>query len=262
MIEKSFLKENERIDDLQLKDLQIIQNTKKFCFGMDAVLLADFAAKSIKKDTRVMDLGTGTGIIPLLVYGRTEVEQIVGLEIQSEMVEMAKRSMMLNDVEDTIQIIQADLKAPPSQVLPNDYDVIICNPPYMVYKSGLINPTQAKAVSRHEILCTLEDVLTTAKKYLKSKGKFYMIHRSERLVDVLSMMRRFDLEPKTIRFIHPSTQQAPNLLLVMGIKGGNAHTKIEKPLYVYLEDGEYTEEIYDIYQWKKPKNKGGGNNER
>ena len=261
MIGKFLLKENERIDNLQLKGLKIIQDTKKFCFGMDAVLLSDFVAQDIKKNSRVLDLGTGTGIIPLLLYGKTEMQKIQGLEIQVDMVEMAKRSMVLNGLEDIIEIIEGDIKDPPSMILPNYYDAIISNPPYMVYKSGLINLAQEKAISRHEILCTLEDIMQTAKRHLKSRGKFYMIHRSDRLVDILSLMRDYHIEPKSIRFIHPSTQQPPNLILIMGIKGGNPHLKIEKPLYVYQENGEYTKEIYDIYQWENHNNKGRENNE-
>lgn len=260
MTRNSLLKENERIDDLQIKGLSIIQDPKKFCFGMDAVLLANFAAQDIVRNSRVVDLGTGTGIIPLLLYGKSEAKQIIGLEIQADMVEMAKRSVILNDLQDTIEIIEGDIKNPPSQILPNYYDVIVSNPPYMINKSGLINSTESKAVSRHEILCTLEDIIKTTKRHLKSRGKFYMIHRSERLVDILTLMREFNIEPKKIKFIHPSQDKSPNLILIQGIKGGNPHLKIEKPLYVYKGNGDYTSEIYDIYQWEKSYDKGGVNN--
>lgn len=260
MIKNSLLKENERIDELQIEGLRIIQDPKKFCFGMDAVLLANFAAQNLIKYSRVLDLGTGTGIIPLLLYGKIEVKQIIGLEIQSDMVEMTRRTVALNKLQEVIEIVEGDIKNPPSQIPPNYYDAIVSNPPYMVNNSGLINPTEEKAISRHEILCTLEDIIKTTKKYLKSRGKFYMIHRSERLVDILSLMRAFNIEPKIIRFIHPSQDKSPNLILIQGIKGGNPHVKIEKPLYVYQENGDYSSEIYDIYEWEKSYDRGGKNN--
>lgn len=251
MIEKIPLTDEERIDDLQIKGLRIIQNAKKFCFGIDAVLLANFAGQDMGSDCKVLDLGTGTGIIPLLIYGKTMAKSIVGLEIQEDMVTMARRSMVLNQLHDIIEIVGGDIKNPPSGILPNYYDVIITNPPYMENKGGLINPTEAKAISRHEILCNLEDIIKTARKYLRSRGKFYMIHRSHRLVDILSLMRDYNIEPKKIRFIHPSQDRPPNLILIQAIKGGNPHLRIEKPLYVYGEDGDYSQEIYDIYQWNK-----------
>ncbi len=255
MTEDFPLKRDERIDDLQIGGLKIIQNTKKFCFGMDAVLLANFAALDIvERDERILDLGTGTGIIPLLVWGKTLSKEIVGLEIQEDMVRMAKRSVHLNQLQDRIKIVEGDIISPPSEILPNYYDVIITNPPYMEDKGGLINPTAAKAISRHEILCSLEDIIKTTKKYLRSRGKFFMIHRSHRLVDILSLLRCYNIEPKKIRFVHPAYGKAPNLILIQAIKGGKPHLKIEKPLYVYKEEGDYTQEIYDIYQWNKDDN--------
>lgn len=247
------LKKKERIDDLQINNLKIIQNTEKFCFGMDAVLLANFAAQEIKKKNLVLDLGTGTGIIPLLLWAKAQPKKIIALEIQEQMAEMAKRSVLLNGLEDTIEILQGDIKNPPKEIYPNTYDAIVTNPPYMKNISGLQNPEQSKAISRHEILCSLEDVLRTSKRLLKPRGKFYMIHRSHRLVDILSLMRELHIEPKRIRFIQPTREKAPNLVLIQGIKGSKPEVTIESPLYVYEDNGDYTQEIYDIYQWQKEK---------
>lgn len=243
--------EQERIDDLQLKGLKIIQDPKKFCFGMDAVLLASFAAQDLEAHHQVLDLGTGTGIIPLLLWGKAQPKHITALEIQKDMVEMATRSVMLNHLQDSIHIVQGDIKDPPDSLLPNHYDAIVTNPPYMEHKGGLKNPSQGKAIARHEILCNLEDLLKTSKRLLKSRGKFYMIHRPHRLVDILTQMRALGIEPKKLRFIQPNIEKAANLVLVQGVKGGNPQLTLERPLYVYQENGDYTEEIYDIYQWQK-----------
>ncbi len=243
--------EFERIDDLQLKGLKIIQNIQKFCFGIDAVLLANFAAQDLGDKDKVLDLGTGTGIIPLLLWGKVEPQEMIGLEIQRDMVEMAKRSVALNDLEDKIQILEGDIKSPPSQLISNTYDAIVTNPPYMENNKGLTNPTEGKAIARHEILCNLEDITRTTKRLLKPKGKFYIVHRPQRLVDILSTMRAVNIEPKKLRLVHPAQDKAPNLVLIQGVKGGKPHLIVEKPLYVYQEDGDYTKEIYEIYGWKK-----------
>lgn len=254
-------KEQERIDDLQLKELKIIQNPKKFCFGIDAVLLANFAAQDLQPHHQVLDLGTGTGIIPLLLWGKGQPKHIDALEIQKDMVEMATRSIALNHLQDKIHIIEGDIKSPPDSLPSNHYDLIVTNPPYMEYKGGLKNPSQGKAIARHEIRCNLEDILTTAKRLLKSRGKFYMIHRPHRLVDILIQMRALGIEPKKVRFIQPTTKKAANLVLVQGTKGGKVQLTLEKPLYVYRENGEYTEEIYDIYGWQKSHTQKGEDHE-
>lgn len=242
--------EFERIDDLQLKGLKIIQNTQKFCFGIDAVLLANFAAQDLGHKDKILDLGTGTGIIPLLLWGKVEPQKVVGLEIQRDMVEMAKRSVALNGLKDKIQILEGDIKNPPSQLISNTYDAIVTNPPYMESNKGLTNPSEGKAIARHEILCNLEDIIRTAKRLLKPKGKFYIVHRPQRLVDILSIMRAVNIEPKKLRLVHPTQDKASNLVLIQGIKGGNPHLIVEKPLYVYQKDGDYTKEIYGIYEWE------------
>lgn len=247
------LKENERIDDLQINGLKIIQNTQKFCFGIDAVLLANYVMEESIKNKSILDLGTGTGIIPLILWGKSEPKEITALEIQRDMVEMARRSMKLNHLEDKIKVQWGDIKDPPKDILPNDYDILVSNPPYMENKRALVNPEESKAIARHEVLCTLEDLIRTAKRTLKPKGKFYMVHRAQRLVDILYLLRKWDMEPKKLRFIHPNKNKAPNLVLVQAIKGSKPNLIIEKPLYVYKENGNYTEEIYDIYSWEKGK---------
>lgn len=238
------IKEKERIDDLQLKGLKIIQNTDGFCFGIDAVLLANFA--KVKNKAKVVDLGTGTGIIPLIIYGKSNAEKIYGVEIQEEVFEMASRSVLMNDIKDNIKIINADLKDI-KEVLPtNTFDVVTSNPPYM-HNDGIKNPNDKKMISRHEVKCNLEDVIKAASILLKERGKFFMIHRPTRLIDIVSLGRKYRLEPKLMRFVHPKVDKAPNLLLVEFTKGGRPDLKIMDPLYVYGEDGKYTEEIIEIY---------------
>ncbi len=239
------LRENERIDDLQFKGLKIIQNTKKFCFGMDAVLLSHFA--DVRKGDRVVDLGTGTGIIPILLAGRNEVDRVYGIEIQSEMAEMAQRSVKLNHLEDKIKIIEADLKEAPAYLGKGKFDLVICNPPYKKLGSGLLNPHDSKAIARHELLCSLQDVLEAAGKLLVNGGRFAMVHQTDRLVEILYGMREVKLEPKRIRLIHPSAEKPPNLMLIEGVRNGKPHLKWMPSLFVYDRDGNYTEEIKRIY---------------
>lgn len=238
----------ERIDDLQYKGLNIIQDTRGFCFGIDAVLLANFG--EVKKEDKVIDLGTGTGVIPILIAGKTEAEHIVGLEIQPNMADMAKRSVMLNELEQRVEIIEGDLKEAPKIFGLAQFDMVTCNPPYMNHGGGIINVSDAKAISRHEIMCTLEDVIAVSAGLLRSGGKFCMIHRPERLVDIIWLMRSYKIEPKKIRFVHPSAGKKPNLLLIEGLRGGNPYLKMLDPLYVFNESGEYSDEINSIYNRK------------
>ncbi len=239
------LKINERIDDLQCDGLKIIQNTEGFCFGMDAVLLSNFC--DIKKNSVIVDLGTGTGIIPLLVWAKNEVNKIFGLEIQKDVADMASRTMKINSLDNDIKIINIDLKEAPKVLGINKYDVITSNPPYMGYGEGLVNPKDKKAISRHEIMCTLRDVIQTSSRLLKHHGRFFMVHRPHRIVDILCILREYKLEPKTIRFVHPKVNEKPNLVLIKSVKAAKAELKFEKPLYVYKEDGTYTDEIFKIY---------------
>lgn len=239
------LRDNERIDDLQCKGLKIIQNPKGFCFGMDAVLLSNFC--EIKKGATVVDLGTGTGIIPILIAGKSNAKKIYGIEIQSEVADMAKRSVTLNNLEDRIEIINEDFKKAKEFIDVNSIDVVTSNPPYMNVDSGLKNPEDMKAISRHEIKCTLEDVISTASRLLKHNGHFYLVHRPHRLVDIMCLCRQYKLEPKKLRFVHPSKNKKPNLLLLKCIKAARSELKFLSPLYVYKDDGNYTDEVYAIY---------------
>lgn len=235
----------ERLDDLERNGYKIIQNEKKFCFGMDAVLLSGFAR--VKEGEQVLDLGTGTGIIPILLAGKTKGKHFTGLEIQRESADMAKRSVRYNDLEERISIIEGDLREAGTLFRAASFDVITCNPPYMTEHHGLINPQQPKAIARHEILCTLEDVLSQAARLLKPGGRFYLVHRPFRLAEIMSGMVRLGLEPKRMRLVYPFVDREPNMVLLEGLRGGKSRITVEKPLIVYREPGVYTEEIYEIY---------------
>ena len=243
------LYENERIDDLQYKGLKIIQNKKGFCFGVDSVLLSDFA-KKIRKDSTVVDIGTGTGIIGLLLCKKTELKKIYGVEIQKEVAEMAKRSIKLNNLEDKFEIINCDINNIFEFLSPNSIDCIVTNPPYKKVNTGVKNEDEKQMISRHEVKCTLEDIIEKSSKLLKDRGEFFMVHRAERLVDIMCVLRKYRLEPKNIRFVHPKANEKPNLILVKAVKYGNEFLKIEKPLVIYDEDGNYTDEILKIYSKK------------
>ena len=238
------LKETERIDDLQLKGLKLIQDKTGFCFGIDAVLLANFA--KVKNNAKVVDLGTGTGIIPILIAGKSKASKIIGVEIQEDVYEMATRSVKLNDLEDRVEIINADIKTIDKELEVHGYHVATSNPPYM-HMDGIKNPNDKKAISRHEIMCNLEDVIRAASRLVMPRGKFFMIHRPTRLVDIIELGRKYRLEPKVVQFIHPKVGKAPNLMLVEFTKDGRPELKILDPLYVYGDDGNYTEEIRKIY---------------
>lgn len=239
------LKENERIDDLQRNHLRIIQKTDGFCFGMDAVLLSGFAA--VKPGERVLDLGTGTGIIPILLSAKTEGEHFTGLEIQEEIAGMAKRSVSMNGLEKKIEIVNGDIKEASRIFGAASFDVVTTNPPYMNDAHGLKNPTEVKAISRHEVLCTLEDVVREGAKVLKHGGRMYMVHRPHRLIEILNTMTKYRLEPKRMKFVHPFRDKEANMVLIEAVRGGGAWMKVEPPVIVYKEPGVYSEEIYDIY---------------
>ena len=234
------LKPGERIDDLERNGFHIIQNKDRFCFGMDAVLLSGFAV--VKKGERAIDLGTGTGIIPILLCAKTEGEHFTGLEIQPEVAEMAARSVQMNEIEDRVDIVTGDIKE-----ITGQYDVVTSNPPYMKTQHGLTNPDDTKAVSRHEVCCTLADVCRAAGRLLNSGGRFYMVHRPLRLPEIVTELRVAKLEPKRMRFVHPFADKEANMVLIEAVKGAGAECRIEKPLIVYREPGKYTEEIYNVY---------------
>lgn len=240
------LKENERIDDLEFKGLRIIQNEKGFCFGMDSVLLSDFA-KNIKNNSTVLDLGTGTGIIPILLCGKTNLRKVVGIEIQQDVANMAKRSSQLNNLQDRFEVVNTNIIDLKNIYEKQSFDVIVTNPPYKKENTGITNENEAKLISRHEITANLEDFISISKDLLKDKGEFYMVHRPERLVDILSLMRKYKIEPKILKFVSPNKNKEPNLILIKGIKNANSFLRVEKNLYVYNEDGKYTDEILKIY---------------
>lgn len=240
------LKENERIDDLEFKGLKIIQNEKGFCFGMDSVLLSDFA-KNMKNNSTVLDLGTGTGIIPILLCGKTNLKKVVGIEIQQDVANMAKRSSQLNNLQDRFEVVNTNIINLKNIYEKQSFDVIVTNPPYKKENTGITNENEAKLISRHEITANLEDFISISKDLLKDKGEFYMVHRPERLVDILSLMRKYKIEAKILKFVSPNKNKEPNLILIKGIKNANSFLRVEKNLYVYNEDGKYTNEILKIY---------------
>lgn len=239
------LLENERVDDLQRNNLKIIQKTDGFCFGMDAVLLSGFA--HVKRGEKVLDLGTGTGIIPLLLSAKTEGEHFSALEIQSEIAKMAARSVAMNHLEEKIEIVNGDIKEASRIFGAASFDVVTTNPPYMNDAHGLKNPTEVKAISRHEVLCTLEDVVREGAKVLKSGGRMYMVHRPHRLIEIITAMKQYKLEPKRMCMVHPFKDKEANMVLIEAVKGGGSWLKMEAPIVVYKEPGVYTDEIYDIY---------------
>lgn len=244
------LEENERIDDLEYKDLKIIQNKKGFCFGIDSVLLSDFA-KNVKKNAKVIDIGSGTGIISILLCGKTKLEKIYGIEIQKEVAEMSKKSIILNELENKFEVINTDINDIFEVLNKNEYDVIVTNPPYKKIDTGARNLEIKKLISRHEIKCSLEDIIEKSSKLLKSLGEFYMVHRAERLVDIMCILRKYKLEPKEIRFVHSKQNEKPVLVLVKAVKNAKEFLKIDSPLVIYNDDGDYTDEILKIYNKKR-----------
>lgn len=236
---------DERLDELQRCGFKIIQNPKKFCFGMDAVLLSGFARA--KTGEKVLDIGTGTGIIPILMAAKTKGRHFTGLEIQHESAEMAMRSVAYNHLEERISIVEGDIREAGKLFAPASFDVVTSNPPYMVANHGLVNPDSAKMIARHEICCTLEDIAQQTAKLLKNGGRFYMVHRPFRLAEIFCTLVKYDLEPKRMRLVHPYVDKEPNMVLIEALKGGNSRITCEPPLIVYKEQGVYTEEIYDIY---------------
>ena len=239
------LLEQERLDDLHRNGYSIIQNPAKFCFGMDAVLLSGFA--NVKAGETAIDLGTGTGIIPILLEAKTQGAHFTGLEIQPESADMAKRSVAYNHLENKIDIEIGNIKDASAQFGASSFHVVTTNPPYMTGQHGLTNTNEAKAIARHEILCTLEDVIRESARLLKPRGRFYMVHRPFRLSEIMCLMHQYGLEPKRMRLVHPFIDKEPNMVLIEGLRGGKPRITVEKPLIVYKEPGVYTDEIYEIY---------------
>lgn len=243
---KKLLKENERIDDLEFKGLKIIQKNNGFCFGIDAVLLSDFA-KEIKNNSKVLDLGTGTGILPILLSKKTNLSKIYGIEIQKDISNMAKRSVELNNLQNKIEIINADINNLEEVLELNTFDSVVTNPPYKNINTGKINQNENKYISRHETTADLSKFINISFKMLKDNGSLFMVHRPERLVDIIFELRKHKLEPKKIRFVYANKNKEPKLVLIKAVKNANKFLKLEKPLFVYDENGNYTEEILKIY---------------
>lgn len=239
------LKSDERLDDLQRNGYKLIQNTKIFCFGMDAVLLCAFS--KVEKDDLVLDLCSGNGVIPILLKGRTEGKHFTGLEIQDVNIDLAKRSVEYNHLEAEVEIIHGDVKEASKIFGGASFDVVTCNPPYMNENHGIKNPESHKAIARHEILCTLEDVIRETAKVLKPSGRFYMIHRPHRLTEIIELMKKYKIEPKRLRFVHPFIDKEANMVLVEGVRGARPMVRLDPPLIIYEKPGEYTKEVLELY---------------
>lgn len=243
--ERLILREGERLDDLQRDGLQLIQNPDWFCFGMDAVLLSAFVR--VKKEQVCLDLGCGNGVIPILLAGRTEGSSFTGLELQPDIAEMAGRSVQYNHLEEKVHIIHGDIKEATSIFGAASFDVITSNPPYLTQSHGLVSETDHKAIARHELKCTLEDVVANAARLLRPGGHFFLVHRPFRLAEIISCMVAHKLEPKRMRLVYPYVDREPNMVLLEGVRGGNARVEVEKPLIVYERENVYTEEVRRLY---------------
>lgn len=237
---------NERVDELGRNGYRIIQNPDRFCFGMDAVLLSDFA--KVKEGDKVLDFCTGTGIVPILMEAKTKAASFKALEIQEDSAEMARRSVSLNHLEEKIEIITGDIKEADKYFEPASFHAVTCNPPYMIGQHGLTNPDSAKAIARHEVLCTLEDVISQSARVLKNSGSLYMVHRPFRLVEIMTTLAKYKLEPKRMQLVYPYIDKEPNMVLIQATKGGKSRITVEKPLIVYEKPGVYTREIIDLYE--------------
>lgn len=241
---KVTLHPSERLDDLLTHELKIIQSEEVFSFSIDAVLLARFP--KVPKRGCILDLCTGNGVIPLLLTTRTEAS-IEGIEIQPRLADMARRSVELNDLAERVQIIEGDLKTFIPEGSRPYYDLITVNPPYMPLTTGDIKENEHFAMARHEIGCTLEDVIQTCARLTKTGGRVAMVHRASRLVDIISLMRVYRLEPKRIRFVHPKEGAEANMVLVEAIRDGKPDVRLLPPLFVYNNNNEYCQELMDIY---------------
>ena len=239
------LRDDERIDDLQRNQYGIIQRKGAFCVGMDAVLLSGFSV--VKKGERMLDLGTGTGIIPILLTAKTEGEHFTGLEIQEESADMARRSVRYNHLEEKVDIVTGDFVEAGQLFALASFDVVTSNPPYMNDAHGLKNPGDAKAIARHEVKCTLEDVVREGTRVLKPGGRFYMVHRPRRLIEIIQTMKKHGLEPKRMKMVHPYVDREANMVLIEAVRGGGALLKMEAPVIVFNEQGGYTEQIRVTY---------------
>lgn len=239
------LKENERVDDLGRRGYKIIQNSTKFCFGVDAALLAWFA--EVRPGEKILDLGTGTGIVPILMDARNNTGDYTGLEIQEEMVEMANRSVELNEISDHVRMVQGDIKKASETFGKAMFHVVTSNPPYMAVGNGLTNPDLSKALARHEIMCTLEDVVREAAAVLVPGGRFYMVHRPSRLPEILHWMNTYKLAPSKLVTVHPFVDREATMILISGTKNGHDILHIGEPVIIYESENNYTAQIKKIY---------------
>lgn len=244
------INKNERIDDLEFDNLKIIQNKDGFCFGVDSILLSDFA-KNIKNGAKVVDIGTGTGIIAILLCAKTGLSKIYGIEVQDEVAKMAKRSVKLNNLEDKMDVLNINIKECTNYLEPHSIDAVVSNPPYKKENTGVKNIDKRQLISRHEVECNLEDVIKNSAILLKDLGEFYMVHRAERIVDIMVLLRKYNMEPKIIRFVQSKAKDKPTLILIKAIRCAKEYLKIEKPLIIYNDDGTYTDEIIKIYNKKR-----------
>jgi len=243
------IKANERVDELGRNGYRIIQNPDRFCFGMDAVLLSDFA--KVKEGDKVLDFCTGTGIVPILMEAKTKAAHFTALEIQEDSAEMARRSVFLNHLEEKIEIITGDVKEADRIFEAASFHAVTCNPPYMIGQHGLVNPDSPKAIARHEILCTLDDIVKQTARVLVPGGNFYLVHRPFRLVEIMTTLTKYKLEPKRMLLVYPYVDKEPNMVLIQATKGGKSRITVEKPLIVYEKPGIYTKDILEIYGIEK-----------
>lgn len=243
----TILRKNERIDDLQINGLKIIQNNDGFCFGIDSVLLSDFA-KDIRNSSTVVDFGTGTGILGFLLLAKTSIKKVIGVEIQEEVADMVRRSILLNNIQEKFQVINCNIKDILSYIKRDSIDAVISNPPYKKNNTGGVNTNQRKLISRHEVSADIFDFIKSAKYILKDKGTLYMVHRPERLADIIYGLRENKIEPKKIRFVYSKRDSCEaKLVLIKAVKNGREFMSVEKPLYIYKDDGAYSDEIVKIY---------------
>jgi len=246
----SILREGEQLEDLQRNNLKIIQKRGAYRFSTDAVLLAHFV-RLPKEDARVVDLGTGSGILPILLSALYPRASFVGIEVQEELADMAKRSAELNGLRDVIEIIHGDLRRITDYIKPNCADAVVSNPPYIPRDGGLVSPNRSIAFAKQELLCSLEDVFYAANRVLKGRGSMFMIHRPQRLADICCLGRKYDLEPKGMRFVHPKAGREANMVLIEFIKNSLPGMKVYSPLVVLKEDGKYTPEVEEMYYGEK-----------